>query len=689
MPDERTRTEQLNSANLPPPADDIHAIVPAGPYMRFINWAAELPWWAIILGVFAVVVLYAMLTSTAYRNVIQFLTDDPQVSTDDLYNVVLIVGEDIEVVGDYQGETTDTVGTVLGQLLKEAGNESLAERAGFITGETDARLTIQTDDGLVTVAKDDILSEEREEVEGQTRVTLTYVESETVTGVVTEIDADEMLIRTVDEVKETFAASRIISSETLNTVTCADDAGVNCHEGDIVTIQREGEMVSGKLKTLSNTNMSIDADGKSLEIRLRDVEYLMVTTLTRALNQNAAGRLLVDGDTVRVGYVQVESSRDYLGDIAELDSVTMPLQYSEGEIVVDLVAFDDAEAMLAATDAGDIDGMIYIAPGPEHTDIATWVEDNPGSNVVAVTNVICEKDCDVEVKFVDDEITGRVAEQTDDLITIVLTEAEFITIDRGDVLEERKLEPATCALNNLRGCDAGIFLTLKVTIQAYALALVIGLIVGVMRVQTNPMTLRSKLLQTITTSISTLYVEVVRGIPLLVILLYAGFVISPELRDGILIFDLQWFGDSLPDFAIRPKLNLGDEQEAIMGLAFGYGAFIAEIFRAGIQSISRGQMEAARSLGMSYPQAMRHVVLPQAIRVVLPPLGNDFIAMLKDSALISVLALPDLLQLGRLYVSRTFRAFEGYNTVAILYLLMTLFLSTLVRILERRSRLPG
>src|SRR5690606_8773469 len=83
------------------------------------------------------------------------------------------------------------------------------------------------------------------------------------------------------------------------------------------------------------------------------------------------------------------------------------------------------------------------------------------------------------------------------------------------------------------------------------------------------------------------------------------------------------------------------------------------------------------------------VILPQAVRVVLPPLGNDFIAMLKDSALISVLALPDILQLGRLYISRTFRAFEGYNTVALLYLLMTLFLSLIVRIIERRSRQPG
>jgi polar amino acid transport system permease protein len=99
-------------------------------------------------------------------------------------------------------------------------------------------------------------------------------------------------------------------------------------------------------------------------------------------------------------------------------------------------------------------------------------------------------------------------------------------------------------------------------------------------------------------------------------------------------------------------------------------------------------MEAARSLGMSYPQAMRTVILPQAIRVVLPPLGNDFIAMLKDSALISVLALPDLLQSGRLYITRTFQPIPVYIVVALLYVLMTLFLSTIIRSLERRFKLP-
>jgi polar amino acid transport system permease protein len=137
------------------------------------------------------------------------------------------------------------------------------------------------------------------------------------------------------------------------------------------------------------------------------------------------------------------------------------------------------------------------------------------------------------------------------------------------------------------------------------------------------------------------------------------------------------------------RIELGRLTGAVLGLAFGYGAYLAEVFRAGIQSIHYGQMEAARSLGMSYFQAMRNVILPQAIRVVLPPLGNDFIAMLKDSSLISVVALPEILQSGRLWVSRTFRGFEGYNTVALFYLVLTLLLSLLVRFIESKAALPG
>lgn len=204
----------------------------------------------------------------------------------------------------------------------------------------------------------------------------------------------------------------------------------------------------------------------------------------------------------------------------------------------------------------------------------------------------------------------------------------------------------------------GLKLTLQVTLISYALALVVGLIFGLMRVNKNP----------ILYAVSTLYVEVVRGIPLLVIILYIGYVMVPMIRN-----------------ATGGKVDLQGVPAAVIAMAVCYGAYLAEVYRSGIESIERGQMEAARSLGMSYIQSMRHVILPQAIRRILPPLGNDFISMLKDSSLIAVIALPDLLQMGRLYVSRTFRAFEGYNTVALLYLVLTLCLSMMVRIVERRA----
>ena len=205
----------------------------------------------------------------------------------------------------------------------------------------------------------------------------------------------------------------------------------------------------------------------------------------------------------------------------------------------------------------------------------------------------------------------------------------------------------------------GVAVTLQVTFAAYALALVIGLFVGLLRLSPNPVIF----------NIATVYVEVMRGLPMLVIVLYAGFVVRPMLRD-------------LTGGVLDPSMMAG----AVAGLAIGYGAFLSEVFRSGIQSISKGQMEAAKSLGMNYLQAMRLVILPQAIRIILPPLGNDLIALLKDSALVAVLALPDTLQLGRLWISRTFRALEGYNTVAIYYLGMTVALSLLVGVIERRTR---
>jgi polar amino acid transport system permease protein len=209
-------------------------------------------------------------------------------------------------------------------------------------------------------------------------------------------------------------------------------------------------------------------------------------------------------------------------------------------------------------------------------------------------------------------------------------------------------------------------------------------VMGLGRISSNP----------IVYNIATFYVEVVRGIPMIVIIIYVAYVLVPLVVSaangiGTLILQTSWLsflaslGQSLTAMDIR---NVDPLARAIAGLSFGFGAYEAEIFRAGIQSIEHGQMEAARSLGMTYFQAMRHVILPQAIRVILPPLGNDFIAMLKDSSLISVLAVRDLTQLGKLNRSRTFRTFETWNTVTYLYLSMTLLGSMGVKWLERKLK---
>ena len=225
----------------------------------------------------------------------------------------------------------------------------------------------------------------------------------------------------------------------------------------------------------------------------------------------------------------------------------------------------------------------------------------------------------------------------------------------------------------------GITTTIRVTLTAYAFAVLGGLFLGLGRVSKN----------VIYYNFATLYVELMRGIPMLVIILYGAFVVVPlglQIVNGlggwlIRFAPLASWGVALQQVNIQEVDMSG---RAIAGLAMGYAAFEAEVFRAGIQSIERGQMEAARSLGMNYVQAMRYVILPQAFRRVLPPLGNDFIAILKDSSLISVLAVRDITQLGKLYRARTFSSFEAYNTLAFLYLSMTLSLSMLVKLIERR-----
>ncbi len=657
MPDVQEPPDEIQPAQPMPPQhsgevyDDLE-FQENGWSDRLVNWAAGLPWWAIILAVVAVAVIYSMFTSMAYRDVLRALTDNPQTSTEDLFDVVQIVGEPTMVIGRYAGESEDSVSSVVTALLDDVIDSTIVERAGFIVQEDPAAITIQTDSGRVTVPRPRITEMDPPGATLGDDVSIQYIERVTIAGTLTARDDDTLTIRTVDEQIETFSTDRILNEE----ATTTDDGDT------IVTIEREGKRHRGPLTTLSQTGVSLQGeDGVPVEIRRTDIDFLYVPTLTIALNAEASEQSVGQGDEVRIGFVQGTDITEALEQLDTLDDVPVPLHYGDGTARAALVSYPDVAAMMEATASGEVDAALYLSSEEDRLAVAEWVDANEDAGVLLPTPPReCQRHCTVTVKLVDDIVEGRVVERTDETISVQTVAPEFIVIDRDQIVENRRTEPGVCALNNLRGCNAGIFLTLRVTFLAYALALVIGLIIGLMRVQKNP----------VLYAFATLYVEVIRGIPLLVILLYAGFVVSPWLRDNT-------------------PLTLSDEWEAILGLSFGYGAFIAEIFRAGIQSISRGQMEAARSLGMSYPQAMRNVILPQAVRVVLPPLGNDFIAMLKDSALISVLALPDILQLGRLYISRTFRAFEGYNTVALLYLLMTLFLSLIVRIIERRSRLPG
>jgi polar amino acid transport system permease protein len=220
----------------------------------------------------------------------------------------------------------------------------------------------------------------------------------------------------------------------------------------------------------------------------------------------------------------------------------------------------------------------------------------------------------------------------------------------------------------------GIVTTIFVTLVAYLLACAIGLAIALMALS------RSLALR----QIARFYVEIIRGIPILVLLFYIAFVGAPAfiVLWNFVTAPLQsagWLGEmQVRDFPLLWR--------AVMALTIGYSAFISEIFRAGIQSVDSGQIEAAKALGLNGLQRLRLVILPQAVRTMLPPLGNDFIAMVKDSSLVSVLGVADLTQMGKVYASGSFRFFETYSIVAYIYLLLTISLSVALRQLEKRLR---
>ena len=237
----------------------------------------------------------------------------------------------------------------------------------------------------------------------------------------------------------------------------------------------------------------------------------------------------------------------------------------------------------------------------------------------------------------------------------------------------------------------GVDMTLFVSGASYVSALCIAIVVGIIR--SNPpeppqtrQTLRKAIarwLRIAIYNVCTVYVSVMRGIPILVVLLVTAFIVVPALRDLINSSLVEGIRDLAQDPEIPDLIWRGSSAgTAIVALAITYGAYMSETVRAGIQSIPKGQTEAAYSVGMTYWQTMRSIVLPQAFRNVLPPLGNDFVAMIKDSSLLAFLGIRDITQIAKTSSGRSFRYVETYAVVAYLYLTLVIAATTLVNMLE-------
>lgn len=205
----------------------------------------------------------------------------------------------------------------------------------------------------------------------------------------------------------------------------------------------------------------------------------------------------------------------------------------------------------------------------------------------------------------------------------------------------------------------GLWITLKISILATIFGVIIGIIGGLTRLSANPALKWTTMV----------YVEIIRGSPLLVQILIWYFILGTVINELLSAYGLGripawWYG--------------------VASLACFAGAYVTEIVRAGIQSIHRGQMEAARSLGMSYAQAMRHIIMPQALRRILPPLAGQFISLIKDSSLLGIIAIRELTKAAREAVTASLQPFEVFMLCAVLYLVLTFTLSMLVQHLERR-----
>ncbi|HZZ18271.1 MAG TPA: amino acid ABC transporter permease [Opitutaceae bacterium] len=222
-----------------------------------------------------------------------------------------------------------------------------------------------------------------------------------------------------------------------------------------------------------------------------------------------------------------------------------------------------------------------------------------------------------------------------------------------------------------RAILSGLGVTLAVTAVAFPLAIGLGLVTALGLASPHP----------VRRNVATLYVQVARGVPILVQIFIVAFVLVPLGVEG-----LRWMGGANSTLENLRASDVPMAARVIAALVCAYGAFEAETVRGGLTSLPKGQAEAARALGLTKGQALRHVLLPQTFRRILPTLGNDLISLLKDSSLVSVLGVRDITQEARLYASATFRYTESLTLLALLYLALTLLLSLGVKALEHRYR---
>lgn len=229
----------------------------------------------------------------------------------------------------------------------------------------------------------------------------------------------------------------------------------------------------------------------------------------------------------------------------------------------------------------------------------------------------------------------------------------------------------------------GMKMTLGITLIAVVFGTLIGLFMGMARLAEGKHGLNKILLRWCVRFPATLYVTFFRGTPLFVQILLIHFALMPSLihpTDGILLSG---------ELAREIRQNYGAFASGLLALTLNAGAYITEIFRAGIQSIDKGQMEAARSLGLSYGQAMKHVIVPQAFRRMLPPLGNEAIMLLKDTSLVSAIGLAELAFAARTVAGVYSRYWEPYLTISVLYLCLTMLMAWGVSSLEKRYQLKS